>query len=105
MANFVRTTSRFAAVYASPRIECVRRAVHLTFAMGRLHTSVVTLRRESRDINWGLRIVGGADLATPLIVTRVPTRPSQPRPRSLGAARRPAPGTRATTTRRVPMPV
>ncbi|KAL0840499.1 hypothetical protein ABMA28_015737 [Loxostege sticticalis] len=39
--------------------------------MGRLHTFVVTLRRESRDTNWGLRLVGGADLATPLIVTRV----------------------------------
>ncbi|XP_013141383.1 PREDICTED: LIM domain-binding protein 3 isoform X1 [Papilio polytes] len=39
--------------------------------MGRLHTFVVTLRREYRDINWGLRLVGGADLATPLIVTRV----------------------------------
>ncbi|CAG5027386.1 unnamed protein product [Parnassius apollo] len=39
--------------------------------MGRLHTFVVTLRRERRDINWGLRLVGGADLATPLIVTRV----------------------------------
>ncbi|CAG9115525.1 unnamed protein product [Plutella xylostella] len=43
----------------------------LTLAMGRLHTFVVTLRRESRDTNWGLRLVGGADLATPLIVTRV----------------------------------
>ncbi|CAH2075184.1 unnamed protein product, partial [Iphiclides podalirius] len=32
---------------------------------------VVTLRREGRDANWGLRLVGGADLATPLIVTRV----------------------------------
>lgn len=52
---------------------CVR-AVHLTppRAMGRLHTFVVTLRRNSREVNWGLRIVGGADLATPLIVTRVP---------------------------------
>ncbi|CAH2107499.1 unnamed protein product [Euphydryas editha] len=39
--------------------------------MGRLHTFVVTLRRETRDTNWGLRLVGGADLATPLIVTRV----------------------------------
>ncbi|XP_063361053.1 PDZ and LIM domain protein 3 isoform X7 [Cydia amplana] len=39
--------------------------------MGRLHTFVVTLRREHRDTNWGLRLVGGADLATPLIVTRV----------------------------------
>nr|XP_021201039.2 PDZ and LIM domain protein 7 isoform X1 [Helicoverpa armigera] len=39
--------------------------------MGRLHTFVVTLRRDSRDVNWGLRLVGGADLATPLIVTRV----------------------------------
>ncbi|XP_021203861.1 PDZ and LIM domain protein 3 isoform X12 [Bombyx mori] len=39
--------------------------------MGRLHTFVVTLRRDSREINWGLRLVGGADLATPLIVTRV----------------------------------
>ncbi|XP_072941043.1 PDZ and LIM domain protein 3 isoform X5 [Epargyreus clarus] len=39
--------------------------------MGRLHTFVVTLKRESRDTNWGLRLVGGADLATPLIVTRV----------------------------------
>ncbi|XP_013188442.2 PDZ and LIM domain protein 7 isoform X4 [Amyelois transitella] len=39
--------------------------------MGRLHTFVVTLRRESLDTNWGLRLVGGADLATPLIVTRV----------------------------------
>ncbi|CAB3243815.1 unnamed protein product [Arctia plantaginis] len=39
--------------------------------MGRLHTFVVTLRRESREVNWGLRLVGGADLATPLIVTRV----------------------------------
>ncbi|XP_068630877.1 PDZ and LIM domain protein 3 isoform X2 [Battus philenor] len=39
--------------------------------MGRLHTFVVTLRRECRDVNWGLRLVGGADLATPLIVTRV----------------------------------
>ncbi|XP_026328563.1 PDZ and LIM domain protein 7 isoform X3 [Hyposmocoma kahamanoa] len=39
--------------------------------MGRLHTFVVTLRRESRDTNWGLRLVGGSDLATPLIVTRV----------------------------------
>ncbi|XP_041976116.1 PDZ and LIM domain protein 2 isoform X3 [Aricia agestis] len=39
--------------------------------MGRLHTFVVTLRRDSRDTNWGLRLVGGADLATPLIVTRV----------------------------------
>lgn len=58
---------------------CVR-AVHLTFGMGRLHTFVVTLKRESRDINWGLRIVGGADLATPLIVTRVPALPSPCRP-------------------------
>nr|XP_034824774.1 PDZ and LIM domain protein 3 isoform X9 [Maniola hyperantus] len=39
--------------------------------MGRLHTFVVTLRRETRDTNWGLRLVGGADLSTPLIVTRV----------------------------------
>ncbi|KAJ8732632.1 hypothetical protein PYW07_015231 [Mythimna separata] len=39
--------------------------------MGRLHTFVVTLRRDSREVNWGLRLVGGADLATPLIVTRV----------------------------------
>ncbi|XP_047527407.1 DNA-directed RNA polymerase II subunit RPB1 isoform X7 [Vanessa atalanta] len=39
--------------------------------MGRLHTFVVTLRRETRDTNWGLRLVGGSDLATPLIVTRV----------------------------------
>ncbi|XP_053602584.1 PDZ and LIM domain protein 3 isoform X12 [Plodia interpunctella] len=39
--------------------------------MGRLHTFVVTLRRESLETNWGLRLVGGADLATPLIVTRV----------------------------------
>ncbi|OWR43963.1 Z band alternatively spliced PDZ-motif protein 66 isoform M [Danaus plexippus plexippus] len=39
--------------------------------MGRMHTFVVTLRRESRDTNWGLRLVGGSDLATPLIVTRV----------------------------------
>lgn len=42
-------------------------------AMGRLHTFVVTLRRDTRDTNWGLRLVGGADLATPLIVTRVRT--------------------------------
>ncbi|KOB77373.1 Z band alternatively spliced PDZ-motif protein 66 [Operophtera brumata] len=49
--------------------------------MGRLHTFVMTLRRESRDINWGLRIVGGADLATPLIVTRVT--PSTPAGREL----------------------
>ncbi|XP_035458189.1 PDZ and LIM domain protein 3 isoform X7 [Spodoptera frugiperda] len=39
--------------------------------MGRLHTFVVTLRRDSREVNWGLRLVGGSDLATPLIVTRV----------------------------------
>ncbi|XP_023951149.1 PDZ and LIM domain protein 2 isoform X3 [Bicyclus anynana] len=39
--------------------------------MGRLHTFVVTLRRDTRDANWGLRLVGGADLATPLIVTMV----------------------------------
>ncbi|XP_046960341.1 LIM domain-binding protein 3 isoform X6 [Vanessa cardui] len=39
--------------------------------MGRLHTFVVTLRRDTRDTNWGLRLVGGSDLATPLIVTRV----------------------------------
>ncbi|XP_022122681.1 PDZ and LIM domain protein 3 isoform X5 [Pieris rapae] len=39
--------------------------------MGRLHTFVVTLRRETRETNWGLRLVGGSDLATPLIVTRV----------------------------------
>ncbi|XP_047515328.1 LIM domain-binding protein 3 isoform X4 [Pieris napi] len=39
--------------------------------MGRLQTFVVTLRRETRDTNWGLRLVGGSDLATPLIVTRV----------------------------------
>ncbi|VVC92893.1 unnamed protein product [Leptidea sinapis] len=39
--------------------------------MGRLHTFVVTLRRDTRDSNWGLRLVGGSDLATPLIVTRV----------------------------------
>lgn len=39
--------------------------------MGRLHTFVVTLRRDCRDVNWGLRLVGGSDLATPLIVTRV----------------------------------
>ncbi|KPI97983.1 hypothetical protein RR46_11104 [Papilio xuthus] len=46
--------------------------------MGRLHTFVVTLRREYRDINWGLRLVGGADLATPLIVTRLDKRGSVP---------------------------
>ncbi|CAF4776895.1 unnamed protein product [Pieris macdunnoughi] len=39
--------------------------------MGRLQTFVVTLRRETRETNWGLRLVGGSDLATPLIVTRV----------------------------------
>ncbi|CAH0727858.1 unnamed protein product, partial [Brenthis ino] len=49
--------------------------------MGRLHTFVVTLRRETRDTNWGLRLVGGADLATPLIVTRVT--PSSPAGREL----------------------
>ncbi|CAH2268013.1 jg10202 [Pararge aegeria aegeria] len=49
--------------------------------MGRQHTFVVTLRRESRDTNWGLRLVGGADLATPLIVTRVT--PGSPASRDL----------------------
>ncbi|XP_063379311.1 LIM domain-binding protein 3 isoform X4 [Cydia fagiglandana] len=60
-ANFA-TTPRL-AVESAPRA--------IVQAMGRLHTFVVTLRREHRDTNWGLRLVGGADLATPLIVTRV----------------------------------
>ncbi|XP_061710446.1 PDZ and LIM domain protein 3 isoform X7 [Cydia pomonella] len=60
-ANFA-TTPRL-AVESAPRASVQ--------AMGRLHTFVVTLRREHRDTNWGLRLVGGADLATPLIVTRV----------------------------------
>lgn len=75
VANFARTTSRFAAVYASPRYERVRREciqpLSRALDMGRLHTFSVTLRRDSRDVNWGLRLVGGSDLATPLIVTRV----------------------------------
>lgn len=54
-------------------VPCSRRdrTPRLRVAMGRLHTFVVTLRRDSREVNWGLRLVGGADLATPLIVTRV----------------------------------
>ncbi|KAI5631397.1 PDZ domain (Also known as DHR or GLGF) domain-containing protein [Phthorimaea operculella] len=39
--------------------------------MGRVHTFTVTLKRQHPDTNWGLRLVGGSDLATPLIVTRV----------------------------------
>ncbi|KAL4708429.1 hypothetical protein ACJJTC_019665, partial [Scirpophaga incertulas] len=68
-ANFARTTSRVAAVLASAQIRALAHCISPD--MGRLHTFVVTLRRESRDTNWGLRLVGGADLATPLIVTRV----------------------------------
>lgn len=35
------------------------------------HVFGVTLRRRDRNTPWGLRIVGGADLGTPIIVTRV----------------------------------
>lgn len=35
------------------------------------HVFGVTLTRHNRNEPWGLRIVGGADLGTPIIVTRV----------------------------------
>ncbi|GBP68714.1 hypothetical protein EVAR_75328_1 [Eumeta japonica] len=73
-ANLARTKPRRAAALGPPdsdRSGSSDRARAPAPAMGRLHTFVVTLRRESRDTNWGLRLVGGADLATPLIVTRV----------------------------------
>lgn len=35
------------------------------------HVFGVTLLRQSKNTPWGLTIVGGADLGTPIIVTRV----------------------------------
>ncbi|KAF2889837.1 hypothetical protein ILUMI_16336 [Ignelater luminosus] len=38
---------------------------------GRLHEFVVTLKRNSPNIAWGFSLVGGADVNTPLIITKV----------------------------------
>ncbi|XP_019872001.2 PDZ and LIM domain protein 1 isoform X3 [Aethina tumida] len=39
--------------------------------MGRLHEITLTLRRNSPTEQWGFSLVGGSDVKTPLIVTRV----------------------------------
>ncbi|XP_044750404.1 PDZ and LIM domain protein Zasp isoform X3 [Coccinella septempunctata] len=39
--------------------------------MGKVHEFLVTLRRNSPTEQWGFSLVGGADVQTPLIVTRV----------------------------------
>lgn len=36
-----------------------------------MHQFVVVLKRDARDLPWGLRLVGGSDIDTPLIITRV----------------------------------
>lgn len=38
---------------------------------GKKQTVVVKLKRKWSGQPWGIRIVGGADLGTPIIVTRV----------------------------------
>lgn len=40
----------------------------------KLHEFTVVLRRDGPDTPWGIRLVGGNDLDTPLIITRVITR-------------------------------
>lgn len=37
----------------------------------KLHEFVVVLQRDGPQTPWGIRIVGGSDLDTPLIITRV----------------------------------
>jgi hypothetical protein len=39
--------------------------------MGKTHEVAVSLRRDSPTEQWGFSLVGGADVQTPLIVTRV----------------------------------
>ena len=41
--------------------------------MPKLQEFVVTLKRQKASIPWGIRLVGGSDLETPLIITKVPT--------------------------------
>ncbi|XP_077285775.1 PDZ_signaling and DUF4749 domain-containing protein Zasp66 isoform X2 [Arctopsyche grandis] len=45
---------------------------------GKVHMFVTTLKRDAPDLPWGLRLVGGSDIDTPLIITRVnPGTPAQ----------------------------
>lgn len=37
----------------------------------KLHEFVVVLKRDGQSTPWGIRLVGGNDLDTPLIITRV----------------------------------
>lgn len=37
----------------------------------KLHEFVVVLQRDGQQTPWGIRLVGGSDLDTPLIITKV----------------------------------
>lgn len=37
----------------------------------KLHEFAVCLQRDCQDTPWGIRLVGGSDLDTPLIITKV----------------------------------
>lgn len=60
------------SVKTSPDSFEARFQIQTGFKMSpKLHEFVVVLQRDGQQTPWGIRLVGGSDLDTPLIITKV----------------------------------